>query len=143
MLSNDYFTLKLPTHQHQTINNPNTAYSTLKGFLELPKFNSKSGKNSIKSSCALNWNSILGEHSIKFLLKYWSDENWLENTKIYVLKKLLKEHFLSNYLWKMNLNNLFQSQIFFSLFIVKLISIIWLFGTLILIEFCQFSPLIL
>ena len=94
---NNYFTLKLLTHRHQTINNPNTVYSTLKGFLELPKFNSKSGKNSIKSLCSLNWNSILRELSIKFPLKYRSDKNWLKNTKTYVLKKLLKEHFLSNY----------------------------------------------
>jgi hypothetical protein len=97
MIFNNFFIHKQTTHQHLTTNRINSAYSTPKGSLEIPNFNTNSGKTSIKYICTTTWNAILKELSAKYPMKYQTNEFWLKDSKINTLKQLLKRHFLQHY----------------------------------------------
>ena len=94
---NNFFTLKQSTHQHLTTNNINSAHSIPKGSLDIPTYNTTSGKTSIKYICTIAWNNVLKELSIKHPDKYHSNQNWLKDIKISTFKNLLRGHFLEHY----------------------------------------------
>ena len=97
VIFNDYFKIKTSLHQHNTINNLNTIYSTPKGFLDIPKTNTTSGQKSIRCICSKDWNTILRELSLKNLDEYNKCELWLQTSKLQTVKRLLKENFIQNY----------------------------------------------
>ena len=93
----DYFKFKEVRHEHQTINRINSTYSIPEGSLELPTFRTTTGKLSLKNVCSNNWNKTLKDLSLKYLEKYISNQNWLNNCKISYLKHMLKNNFLDHY----------------------------------------------
>ena len=94
---NNLFTFKQSTHQHFSTNNINSAYSIPKRSLDIPTYNTTSGKTSIKYICTIAWNNVLKELSIKHPDKYHSNQNWLKDIKISTFKNLLRGHFLEHY----------------------------------------------
>ena len=93
----NYFQFRKTQHLYPTSNNPNSLYSIPKGSLDYPRANTCIGRQTIKYICTDNWNSII---------KYFSrinhhysptDELWLTNLSIPILKALLKKHFLEQY----------------------------------------------
>ena len=92
---NNYFKFE-NLHDHDTVRNPNSVYSTPKGSLELPKTNLLVGKKGIKYVCANTWNTTLKELARKNSTLA-NNENWLKDLTIPQLKKLLKHHFLDTY----------------------------------------------
>ena len=92
---NNYFKFE-NLHDHDTVRNPNSVYSTPKGSLELPKTNLLVGKKGIKYVSANTWNTTLKELARKNSTLA-NNENWLKDLTIPQLKKLLKHHFLDTY----------------------------------------------
>ena len=80
-----------------TTNNPNSAYSTPKGSLEIPDYKTKSGKGSIRYICSKDWNMALKKLSVKFPSRYNSCKNWLQSVSVNTLKHLLKDSYIDDY----------------------------------------------
>ena len=84
----NFFTKVKPQHNYNTNRNTNSIYSIPPGSLAIPK-----ETNTLKNKCIEDWNKML-----KILTNPTLNQNeWLINTKIQELKKLLKKHFLNSY----------------------------------------------
>ena len=87
----NYFKMHEKEHNHNTVNNPRSMYST-KGKLELPQIKTCNGQQTIKYACARSWNNFVTE-SVRNN-NTANDIDWLTKLKVSNLKHLLKTHFL-------------------------------------------------